>query len=63
MEKSKWQLGPALTSKGAPWYQLCYYCGKMIDFIKDSKSNWKRVGGIDSKLVRHSKCYCQEPLK
>ena len=63
MNKDPKQLAPVLTSKGEPWYELCYYCGKMIDFIKDSKSSWKRVGGIDSKLVRHSHCYDERPLK
>jgi hypothetical protein len=63
MTKSKWQLEPALTIDGQPFWQLCYYCGKQINFIKDSKSKWKRVGGIDSKLVRHTKCYDPKPLK
>jgi len=63
MPLSKWQLEPALSDKGEKWWQLCYYCGKQINFIKDSVGSWRRIGGIDSKLVRHKKCYPQEAKK
>jgi hypothetical protein len=59
MDKSKWQLEPTLTSDGRPWWELCYYCKGQIDFVKDSKSSWKRLGGVGSKLVRHTKCYSE----
>lgn len=59
MNKDKWQLEPGLTTDGRPFWQLCYYCGKQINFIKNSKSSWKRLGGVGSKLVRHSKCYSE----
>lgn len=63
MDKSKWQLEPALTSTGEKWWELCYYCGKQINFVKDSVSSWKRIGGITSKLVRHTRCYSAEIVK
>jgi len=28
MNKHPRQLEPALTTKGEPWWILCYYCGK-----------------------------------
>jgi hypothetical protein len=59
MNKDPRQLAPALTTDGREWWELCYYCGKQINFIKDSQSSWKRLGGIDSKLVRHTKCYSE----
>jgi len=63
MDKSKWQLEPALTDKKEPWWELCYYCSKQINFVKDSKGSWKRIGGVGSKLVRHTRCYSTEIVK
>jgi hypothetical protein len=58
MNYSKWQLEPAFKGDGiTKWWQLCCICSKQIDFIKDSISSWKRVGGIDGKMVRHTRCY------
>lgn len=63
MNKNPRQLEPALTTDGRPWWILCYYCGKQIDYIKDSQSSWKRIGGVGSKLARHTKCHDERPLK
>jgi len=49
---NEYQKKPTLTADGLPWVQQCLYCGTSVNFIKDPKSSWLRVG----EFVRHKKC-------
>ena len=52
MEISEARKKPVLNADGKPWVQTCLYCDKQINFIKDIKHTWLRVGDY----VRHKKC-------
>lgn len=53
MTLNDFQKKPVLTADGIPWTQRCLYCDKNINFLKDPKESWLRVG----EFVRHKKCY------
>jgi hypothetical protein len=46
------QKKPTLTSDGRPWCQVCLYCSKQINFLKDIPESFIRLG----EYVRHRKC-------
>lgn len=52
MTFTEWQSKPVLTADGIPWVQVCMYCTKQVNFLKDPKCSWIRVG----QYVRHKKC-------